>query len=285
MADPLAGLDFTGSLRDAQKGLLVKPIVHNYLFDARFPDFAIHFKNHEMERAPDAWFHPSTHPLWTPRQLYFYLAQPHLMVAEKKQYMGTLSVTIGTAMHGFMEVCMEDAGIRPRELNRCTTCPPEMKCKEPGVVDAEAGSRGHMDGLLDLSMLSLPSEAHESPVFEFKTSNEAKMAKVPDLDLETYRAKWPEYYAQNQEYMRMSGRRLTIVLFMALGYPWPMTEIHVPYDQGFAQTIRNKYLDVRQAVADQQIPFSCCGNTKVCPSGRICATLEPTPAASRRLAL
>lgn len=279
--DLLAGLDFRSAIRDAQKGLLVKPIIHNYLFDAKFPDFAIHFKNHQMEREPDSWFHPSTHPLWTPRQLYFYLTQPHLLVAEKKNYMGTLSVTIGTAMHGFVEVCMEDAGIRPKDLNRCTVCPPEKNCPEPGVLDEEAGSRGHMDGLLDLSALSVPSEVYEQPIFEFKTTNDMKLSKIDDLDLETYRTKWPVYYAQNQEYMRMNGRRMTIVFFMAMGYPWQMKEFHVPYDQAFAQSVRNKYLDVRQAAADQQAPTACCGKVTTCVSGRICQTATATPTSPR----
>ena len=195
--DVLHGLDFGATMRDVTKGLLVKPVLHNYLYDAAFPDFDVKFRNHAMEREPDGWFHPSTHPLWKPGALLRYLTRPSEMPVEKKRYMNTLSITFGTAFHGFVEVCLEDAGIRPKALNVCTVCPREcpapkgrgkikacgcsfdegplnpdgthkVGCTEPGVVDAETGSRGHMDGLLDLSRLSVPNAVYENPVFEFK---------------------------------------------------------------------------------------------------------------------
>jgi hypothetical protein len=134
------------------------------------------------------------------------------------------------------------------------------------VVDFEAGSRGHMDGLLDLSAMSTPNSAFDNPVFEFKTFSSRKT--MEDLDLDEYRRRYPEYYAQNQEYMRMSGRRMCIVLFMFMGFPWEMTEIHVPYDAAFAGQVRQKYLDVRQAAADQ-IDVGCC-NLKGCPAWGLC---------------
>lgn len=313
--DALHGLDFGSTLRDVSKGLLVKPVLHNYLYDAEFPDFDVKFRNHKMEREPDGWFHPSTHPLWKPGALLRYLTKPKEMPVEKKEYMGTLSVTIGTAMHGFVEMCLEDAGIRPRALNMCTVCPracPSPKgrsknktcgchldeglllpngdhvvgCREPGAIDPEAGSRGHMDGVLDLSAMSTPSQAHDQPGFEFKTSSARK--QIADLDLASYREKHPIYYAQNQEYMRMRGLRMMIVLFMYMGYPWEQTEIHVPYDPAFAMGIRDKYLRVRQAAADQ-VDLACC-RLKGCPAYGLCRVEQArasllSAAAGPRLAL
>lgn len=294
-ADILHGLDFGATLRDVTKGLLVKPILHNYLYDAEFPDFDVKFRNQKMHRDPDGFFHPSTHPLWKPGALLRYITRPAEMPIEKMKYMNTLSVTIGTAFHGFVEVCLEDAGIRPKDLNVCTVCPracPTPKgrgkakvcgcrfdeglllpngdhlvgCTEPGVLDMETGSRGHMDGLLDLSRMSIQSSAFETPTFEFKTFSSRKA--IDDLDLDDYKRRYPTYYAQNQEYMRMSGRRMCIVLFMFMGFPWEMTEIHVPYDAAFAGGIRQKYLDVRQAAADQT-DLGCC-SLKGCPAWALC---------------
>lgn len=283
--DWLAGLDFRHMVRDVQKGLLLKPILHNYLFDASFPEFSLHFEKEDMERKPDGWFHPSTHPLWSERQLFAYLAFPELMLVEKKEYMSTLSVTFGKVTHTFIEVCLEDAGLRPAALNVCTVCPPEKECQEPGVEDSEAGERGHMDGVLDLSHLSIPSDAFAQPAFEFKTTNDMKLSKVADLDIETYRAKWPEYYAQAQSYMRMSGRRMMVVLFMALGFPWQMKEFHIPFDPAFSFGVRDKYLKVRQGVADQSPIGHCCktsarhngcGALGVCTKIASLAAPEPT---------
>jgi hypothetical protein len=246
-------------LKDTKKGLVLKPVLHTYLYDAKFPDFSIHFKNHSMNRKPDGWFHPSTHPLWTERQLYHYLVHPGHVQEEVKDYMGTLAVTLGTAAHGFVQNCLGPKGSGV------------LVDSEVYVEDPEVGSRGSMDGLLNLP--------HREPdVFEYKTSNPMKLAKVEDHDLDAYRTKWPEYYAQNQEYMRMSGWRNTIVLFMTMSYPFDMKEFIVPWDPEFAYGIENKYRRVRQAVADQQEPDPCCsiGSAEaqscvarsVCPIGR-----------------
>lgn len=266
--------DFSGSMRDLSQGLLVKSVLHNYLFDARFPDFDLAFRNHKMEREPDGWFHPSTHPLMHERVLYQYLASPQTFPVEKKKYMGTLAVTLGTASHQLVEVSLTDAGIRPPRLQKCEMCPPKAKCTEAGVLDEELGERGHMDGVLDFNGFpNVPDEKME-PVFEFKTSHDnfGRLSKVPDLDVEAFRAKWPDYYAQCQRYLRMSKRRTAIVLMMEMVYPFVMREFHIPYDIGLNAQIDAKYRNVRQAVADGRPPL-CCGS-KGCLSAIPCGVVR-----------
>jgi hypothetical protein len=247
--------NFRAHLKDASRGLLVKPLLTGYLYDAKFPDFSINFVNHSMNRPPDGWFHPSTHPLWTERQLFWYLTKPDEMVPEIKDYMGTLAVTLGTAMHGFVQNCLG-----PRGVGVMTEA--EVYCE-----DAEAGSRGSMDGLLEFQ--------GKAPLgLEFKTSTPLKLRKLDDFDLETYRQKWPDYYAQNQEYLRMTGLIGMVVLFMSLSYPFEMREIYVPFDPFFANETRQKYLRVRQAVADQREPDPCCSirstMARACPAREVC---------------
>lgn len=262
----LAGLDFTTSFHEAKKGLIVKPILQNYLYDAEFPDFSIHFRKGNQERPPDGWFHPSTHPLWEERMLYMYLAHPELMLAEKKPYMGTLAVTMGTAMHGFVDMCLKEANWLATPKEACPVCGDRKrsKCTEWGVLDEEAGERGHGDGL-----------SLDGDWFEFKTSNElsTKIRRAEDLDLEYFKENWPDYYAQLQSYLRMSGHRRAILLFFILGYPWPMKEFHIPYDRTFATEIRDKYLRVREAVTDKTPPRTCCG-LKTCPSRQACEVVR-----------
>lgn len=267
--------DFGGSVRDLASGQLVKPTLHNYLFDARFPEFSVTFPAQQMERAPDSWFHPSTHPLLPERVLYQYLAHPETFPVEKKQYMGTLSVTIGKMMHEFVQMCLTDAGIMPAEMQVCTMCPPPKKgrkgCQEAGFSDEVLGERGHVDGLLDLTPLGphVP-EDKRFPIFEFKTSHDnfGKLSSIEDLDLTTFIKKWPVYYAQQQRYQRMSGRRLSVVLMMETMYPWTMREFHIPFDHALNADIDAKYRRVRQAVADQTPPV-CCG-LKGCSVARLC---------------
>ena len=252
--------DFSGAMRDLSQGLLVKPILHNYLYDARFPDFDLPFRNHRMERAPDDWFHPSTHPLMHPRMLYHYLSSPETFPVEKKKYMGTLAVTLGTAAHSLIETSLTDAGIRPPALQQCTMCPPKAKCNEAGVMDGELGERGHMDGVLSFEGYPNVPDEKMSPLLEFKTSHDnfGRLSSIPDLDAEAFRAKWPEYFAQVQRYMRMSRRAYAIVLMMEMVYPFAMREFHIKYDPAFNAEIDRKYREVRQAVADQRPPL-CCG--------------------------
>jgi hypothetical protein len=269
-----AEFDFSGAMRDLTQGLLVKPILHNYLFDARFPEFTLTFAKQSMERAPDGWFHPSTHPVLHERVLYQYLAHPASFPLEKKQYMGTLAVTLGTIVHEFIQTCLTDAGIRPLDLQRCTTCPPKAKCKEPGVLDEELGERGHLDGLLTFEGIpNVPDDKAQS-VFEFKTSNDnfGRLTKMEDLDLEAFRKKWPDYYGQQQRYLKMSGRRWSLVLMMEMTYPFVMKEFHIPFDVGYNAGVDAKYRRVRQAVADGRPPI-CCG-LKGCVSAPVCGVLR-----------
>lgn len=263
--------DFGGAMRDLASGQLVKPVLQSYLFDAKFPAFDLHFDKQEMERAPDNFFHPSTHPNLPERVLYEYLAHPDTFPVEKKQYMGTLSVTIGKVMHEFIQMCLTDAGIMPAEMQVCSMCPPKANCHEAGFLDADLGERGHVDGLLDLSQLGphVPAEKTH-PIFEFKTSHDnfGKLSSIEDLDLATFKKKWPDYYGQQQRYQKMSGLRMSVVLFMETMYPWTMREFHVPYDYEFNARIDAKYQRVRQAVADHQPPI-CCGLLG-CPAKNLC---------------
>lgn len=253
--------DFSGSMRDLSQGLLVKPVLHNYLYDARFPDFDLKFRNHQMERPPDGWFHPSTHPEMHERPLYHYVAHPETFPVEKKKYMGTLAVTLGTAAHHLIETCLTDAGIRPAELQRCTMCPPKAKCHEAGAKDDDLGERGHMDGILSFEGFPNVPDEKMQPVFEFKTTHDefGRLTKISDLDTEAFRGKWPVYYGQTQRYMRMTRRPFAIVLMMEMIYPFTMREFHIPYDVGYNAMVDAKYRAVRQAVADQRPPL-CCGN-------------------------
>lgn len=267
-------------MRDVIEGQLVKPALHHYLMDAEFPDFSVHFRKAETgPRKPDGWFHPSSHPLMDERVLYEYLANPETFPAEHMQYMNTLSVTMGRITHEFIQMCLTDMGLRPAHLQVCEMCSPESGCREAGVKDEELGERGHLDGLLDLTSLGPHvSEALRMPTFEFKTSNDnfGKLSKIDDLDLEAFKKKWPGYYAQQQRYQKMSGRRMTVVLMMEMSYPWVMREFHVPFDPAFNAGIDQKYRRIRQHVADQQPP-ECCGKYKSCAIGKTRRCLPQIP--------
>ncbi len=266
---------FRGIANDAAKGLVLKPLIHNYLYDAEWPeDFSVRFKRGAVSREPDGWFHPSEHPLWPARMLWFLVTQPKAMIPEKMAYMNTLAVTMGTAVHSFIEVCLKHIGVLlgPEELVALGfTVNPENG--EPSFSDPETLSRGHGDGVLKNIVLPQAPE-HEFHLFEFKTSNGRKLAKVDDLDLAAFMATWPEYYAQAQEYLRMTGMAYSIILFMEMGFPWNLKEFHIPANTAFQRDTRDKYLEVREFVKTGHMPPPCCGpgskEAKSCPARAVC---------------
>lgn len=260
---------FAKAAMAAKSGAVLKPLLHAYLYDAKYPStFSVSFRDHSEPRRPDGWFHPSTHPLMADRKLWYYLNEPEAWIPEPLEYMGALSVTMGTAVHSFVQVCLTDLGVMLSE-DEMRALGFEVHDGEAELVDATTNQRGHVDGILRCSMPQYPDFDHQ--LFEFKTSNQRKLWGKEDLDLDDYRATWPQYYAQNQAYMLASGYRMTIVLIMGMGYPWDLYEYHVPYDEAFCHSLKQKYLLV---VSADSPPMACCSpgskQAKICPARTVC---------------
>lgn len=259
--------------------LVIKPMVEAYLMAAKFPDvFSVTFRNEGKERRPDGFFHPSTHPTMAERQLYYYLtADPDDLIPEDIAYENRMAMIMGTAVHSFVQMCLIDAGLLIKPVGTCVACGREhgtrkKECDEWGAIDRTLGRRGHMDGMLDLPTWG---RGH----FEFKTINPRACFGLTDHNLDWFKTKKPDYYAQVQEYLDMTGLQKSIVLFCILGFPWQLVEIEVPYDHEFVVKMKAKYGRVRQAEADQMPPDPCCAPLSkeakqcfarnVCPVGRL----------------
>lgn len=252
----------------AAKGVVVAPLIRLYLSEGNFPPGRLVKMPEQGTRPPDGWFHPSTHPTMDERKLYHYLADPDRWVPEPWSWEGRMSVTVGTLMHGVVETLLEDLGVWQMPTGTCPCClRPHGRgpglCAEPGVADEVLGRRGHMDGVLLLRMLGMVG-------FDLKTINHFSVLKMPDMDVEFIKIKYPYYYAQMQEYMALSGLRIMIMVFMGMGYPWHIREVHIPYDEGFVLALEGKYRRVREAVAAGEPPMPCCEprttKTIACPA-------------------
>jgi hypothetical protein len=267
----------------ASSGLVMAPVLNAYLYEAKFPErFSLTFHRAGGQRKPDGYFHPSTHPLMTARQLYYYLTEPERIVPEQLAYESRMAVTMGTAVHGFIQMCLLDAGVLIKPTGTCVACGREHgtrknQCDEHGAMDAELRSRGHMDGVTQIDApgaLWVPGMGG----FEFKSTNPKKMIGVQGHDLEWmldwFKKKCPDYYAQVQEYMRITGLRQFIVIFLAMGYPWTPYEIQVPYDADYANRTAAKYALVRKHVEMGVPPEACCAvrskEARNCFARRVC---------------
>lgn len=256
-----------------KQDLVVVPLVEAFLRAAKFPDvFSVTFRDEGKERKPDGYFHPSTHPLWGERQLYYYLTAPDRLVPEEFEYENRMAVVMGTAVHAFIQVCMITAGILLKPTGTCLACGrPHGKrkndCDEWGALDKVLGRRGHIDGILDIS-------GWGRALFEFKTIGDKAAMKLDHHDLEWLKTRKPGYYAQVQDYLDMTGLQKAVIVFCILGFPWRLVEIEVPYDHLYVSQLKAKYARVRQAEKDGVLPDPCCAikskESRVCPAREVC---------------
>lgn len=268
----MTSLNFRRAIAGAARGEVIIPVLRAALwqpnlksFDITLPDFS--------PRKPDGWFHPSEHPLWPERMLYWYALDPANIEPEPFDPHSTMAVTQGHFWHEFIQKVGVDQGI----LREPSACACGRKHREWYVEDGVLKSRGHMDGVVNSEVASVDLDE----VFEFKTMRPSRFRKLPqNVDptnqelLTAWRAMVPEYYAQAQEYLRMSGYRRHRTLVLSMEYPFDMMEIVVDFDHGFAHDVEEKYRRVRQAVADHTMPEPCCApgskTSKTCPARLVC---------------
>lgn len=244
---------FDKVIQSSSTGSVLVPVLYAYLEQGKLPDpLKVKVRGGTGDRPPDGWFHPSSHPLLTPRQLYYYLTDPGGWRPKPFDYTIKMSALIGSVVHDIVETALQNLGFLMVPSGTCDACgmPQPLKCKEFGAIDEEVGTRGHLDGQLCIN--------DEVSGFEFKTCHPFALSKINENDLEAFKAKWPYYYAQVQEYMRMRGLRMYTVLFWSMGNPWEMKEFRVPFDPAYAGEVRARYLTARQAADAGIPPPPCC---------------------------
>lgn len=239
----------------AAEGCLVKPLFLQWVQDPSIPiEFTLRVER-PAQRPPDDWFHASQHPLATHKQLYDYLTRPP--AENPMDYVALMSVMFGSLSHAVVEAFLDYMGVAvPLPEGKCAACgrphkslrqgaDPRRHCSEHGAVDPETRARCHMDGILHFR----PQGTFGFDLKSIKPWGGYGLKGAPDMDLEFFRERWPHYYAQMQECMRLSGLRKYIVFFIAMGNPWELREYHVPFDPAFAAATQAKYLVVRDHVA------------------------------------
>lgn len=255
--------------------LVVVPLVEAYLRAGKFPKvFNVTFRDEGKERVPDGHFHPSTHPLWPERMLFYYLTEPDSLIPEDIHYENRMAMVMGTANHSFVQMVMKDAGILMTPVGTCLACDKthgtkKNECDEWGALDKVLGRRGHTDGILDISV-----RGWGRGLFEFKTIGSRATMGLDHNNLEWLKTKKPGYYAQFQDYLDMMGLSKGIIVFSILGFPWRLVEIEVPFDHGFVAKQRAKYARVREAEASGTLPDPCCSigskQAKTCVARAVC---------------
>ena len=228
----------------AAQGCLVKPVLVQFLTSREAFRLTIRTAK-PLERVPDGWFHPSAHPGLSVSQLHAYLTGPPPPPEEDPDYIARMSVMFGTIYGEVVRQALVQLKIMvPVRQGTCLACgyPQPRHCREHGARDAATRSTGHLDGIVAFSSLNAWSYASEEVWgFELKTIKVFRLLDAPDMDPAYFRERWPDYWWQVQEYMRLTGLARYIVLFVGLGNPWELREYHVPADPVAAYEIETKY--------------------------------------------
>jgi hypothetical protein len=106
------------------------------------------------------------------------------------------------------------------------------------------------------------------------TSSSSSVRSMQHNDVETFKSKWPIYYAQVQEYLMLSGYGQAIILVAHMGHPWRLVEFQIPYDVVHAMGVENRYRHVRESIAEGTVPEACCAprsaTARACPVRSAC---------------
>lgn len=250
-------MSLTGMFKGmANQGQLIVPQLQAGLYEPRWEKFSIDIEAYE-ERDPDYHFHPSSHPTWPVRWLYWWMVDPGLFPPEKDPRK-TLSVTFGSFWHMLIQHVGLHHGIwHPQPIcghDAAKTAGFQNTQAEVCVEDTDTLSRGHADG----------EHPDEESGIEVKTMNPMTARKIPTnlhvsdptlLDL--WKKMKPGYWYQAQEYMRLRGWGRMITVVCPTSYPFDMIEIHIPRDEAIITEIRVKYEMALEAVERQQEPPLC----------------------------
>jgi hypothetical protein len=235
-------------------GCLVKPVLMAFMCSDQAAELKVR-AGKPVERAPDRWFHCSTHAVMPEDRLVAYLRQPAETPPASRDYPLSMSFAMGTIMGDVARQVLEKTGfaiVPSREP--CDVCGQQRpKCREHAASQPELRSRGHLDSILNFT--GLPTEGMPRTVagmneagimsllhgYDHKTANPMTLRELPEMDEEAFKAKYPKYWWQFQEYMRLTGLRKYICLIQALGSPWTVKEYHIPFDPDAAADIERRY--------------------------------------------
>lgn len=238
-------MSFRKAAQYAAEGCLVKPLLLQFFQDPVINfDFRLQ-SDWIRTRDPDQWFHASAHPGLSEDELVAYLTGK--LKREPLSYNGIMGTLFGTITHAFIQHSLDQIGVLlPVPPGPCVACgrprSGKLACREHGTRDDLTRSRGHLDGILRLER----NDIRGLDIKTIKPFGAYGMKDAIDMDLNYFRQTWPKYYAQVQDYMRMTGLRKFIVFFLSMGNPWEMREYHIPYDPQFAREIELKYLGALQ---------------------------------------
>lgn len=218
----------------AERELILPYIEMGMMIDEWPDEYIIKVDSSPYYGRGDGYFHPSTHPLMQPRQLY-YMMHPDTrdkMVRPKETLNSRWTLAMGSALHAVVQTQLQMTGLVKSEANI-----------EVEFIIKEHHVRGRIDMLVD-------HPDGNQYIVEMKTM-------LPYL-FKNCRKMKPEWDAQMslQEYAR--GVDQGVLLLMERGDRMNSREFFHHRNDELLDQIFDKFDSVRQAVANNEPPRHCC---------------------------
>ncbi|MCW2929899.1 MAG: hypothetical protein JWM19_861 [Actinomycetia bacterium] len=248
----------SGMAEFAAEGCLVKPLFYNFIMDPKATALNL-LVERPVQREPDGWFHASQHPLAGEKDLYLWMTGQ--LPPEQMGYVSLMSVMFGSLLHAPVEAFLDWMGASvPLPPGECPACgrqrrplrarPSSKYCTEHGFAHLATRARCHLDAILKFGDELYGFDFKSIYIYGFAKTKDR--AAIRDMDAGQFRERWPGYWAQMQECMRLSGLRKYIVMFLTMGNPWDTREFHFDFDPQFAADTEEKYRYVLDRVRREE---------------------------------
>ncbi|QDH91800.1 exonuclease [Mycobacterium phage Phrappuccino] len=190
---------------------------------------------------PDGYFHPSTHPLRTARQLYYEFHPDHRHLIEHEPYsmQRLMTVSVGSSLHAILQTQFQMTGL--------ITDPADIEAE---YINKEHHVRGRTDAVVHHPTLGpVIVEIKSRTGFKF---DKTTIADMPSWEIQTSLAcdNLSERYDTDFTY--------AILLMVETGWPFRMKELRVERNDALLREVYDKFDLVRAAIAANTPPPYCC---------------------------
>lgn len=196
----------------------------------------------------DDYFHPSSHCSPGERQLFFMLHPKYRkwMDRRERDHTGFVTPYMGTMVHSFLQTMLIEQGlVKAGDV-------------EVALVDEDNHWRGHMDLIYE----GIPVDIKTMNPVTFDRTNEP--SDKYKMQLNCYMDRYPE-------------APYGVLLMFQMGYPFKIKEFRVDRDKLMLDNLYEKWANVREAIALDQVPnkfccplsgttFNYCGARNFCPT-------------------
>lgn len=220
---------------------LILPILENQMRSDTWPDrYPIWVDSSPYYGAGDGYFHPSTHPLMTPRQLY-YMFHPdhrHLIEHEPFSIQREMTLSMGSALHAVVQTQMIMTGMT----------------SEDHIEVEYINTEHHVRGRTDMVFFH-PTEG--PLIVELKTRTNRKFDETTVEDMPSWQIQ-TALACDNLSKKYDTDFTYAVLIMIESGYPFRMKELRIERNDALLRDTYAKFDYVRQAIADNVPPTLCC---------------------------